>query len=119
MVEMLIHVPETLAEELEAAQDRLPEILEYGLEAVSPVPATIYQYILEFLGSQPTPEQLLDFGPTPEMQARASFLLEKNREGALTELENRELDEYVKINHLVIMLKGGALSFLTGQDNVN
>jgi len=119
MVEMLIQVPETLAEELEAAQDRLPEILEHGLETISPVPATIYQYILGFLGSQPTPEQLLEFSPTPEMQARASLLLEKNREGTLTDLETRELDEYVKINHLVIMLKGGALSFLTGRENAN
>ncbi|GIK64881.1 MAG: hypothetical protein BroJett018_26750 [Chloroflexota bacterium] len=39
------------------------------------------------------------------MQARASELLERNRENTLTPAEQAELEEFSRINHLVSMLK--------------
>ncbi len=113
MLEMTIQVPDPLAEELVSVQDRLPEVLAYGLQQLSPLPSEIYQYILEFMVSQPSREDLLDFGPTPAMQARVSVLLEKNRAGELSVAESKELDEYVRINHLITMLKARALPYLT------
>jgi hypothetical protein len=65
----------------------------------------IEQYILQFLLSNPTPQELQAFGPTPAMQAQIHTLLEKNRSGTLTDAESRELDEYVEINHFVTILK--------------
>ena len=113
MLEMTIQVPEPLAEELVAVQDRLPEVLAYGLQQLSPLPSAVYQYILEFMVSQPSQEDLLNFGPTAAMQARVSALLEKNRSDELTIAESKELDEYVRINHLITMLKAHALPYLT------
>ncbi len=69
----------------------------------------IPRYIWEFLKKNPTPAEILQLAPTPEMQARASQLLHKNRVGSLTTDEANELDEYVRINHFVILLKGDAL----------
>jgi hypothetical protein len=112
MVEMTIQVPESLAERVTAVQERLPELLEHGLGELSPLPNEVYRYILEFLVSPPSSEEMLNFEPTPEMQKRASELLEKNRAGRLTSAEEKELDEYLRINHLVTMLKTGALSHL-------
>ncbi|MEZ4866961.1 MAG: hypothetical protein R3C14_36905 [Caldilineaceae bacterium] len=109
MLEMTIQVPEPLAEELVAVQDRLPEVLAYGLQQLSPLPGEIYQYILEFMVSRPSQEELLRFAPTPAMQARVSFLLEKNRSGELAVAESKELDEYMRINHLITMLKARGL----------
>ncbi len=43
---------------------RLPELLQPA------VPAQIYRYIRDFLASNPTPEQIAEFKPTPEMQER-------------------------------------------------
>ncbi len=48
---------------------RLPESLALSLQQPA-VPAQIYRYILDFLDSNPTPEQIAEFKPTPEMQER-------------------------------------------------
>lgn len=114
MIELTIQVPENLAEELSSVEDRLPEILAVGLGQLSPVPNQVYRDILHFLVSQPSPEEIVGFAPSPETQAHVSELLEKNREGALTAVEKSELDEYMRINHLVTMLKARALPYLTG-----
>lgn len=113
MVKVEIQVPESLAEQLDSVRDRLPEVLAHGLDELSPLPNEVYRYILEFLASNPTPEALLKFEPTPEMQERVQELLEKNRDGRLTAAESAELDEYMRINHLVTMLKARSLSFLS------
>ncbi len=116
MLEMTIQVPEPLAAELAANGDRLPEVLAYGLQQLSPLPNEIYQYILEFLVSQPSAAELLDFGPTPAMQARVNELLERNQTGMLPAAEAKELDEYVRINPLITMLKARALPYLTPEN---
>lgn len=114
MVTMTIQVPEALAQKIYSAQERLPEILALGLKELSPVPNEIYRYILEFLVSRPSHQEIVDFGPTSEMQERASELLQKNRAGSLTTKETQELDEYMRINHLVTLLKGQKLSCFIG-----
>jgi hypothetical protein len=113
MVEITIQVPESLVERLEAARARLPEVLAYGLEQLPPLPNQVYRYILEFLASGPTPEALMAFGPTPEMQARVNELLEKNRAGRLAPKENQELEEYVRVDHLLTLLKARALPYVS------
>jgi hypothetical protein len=113
MVNMTIQVPEELAEQITAVQDRLPELLKYGLQELPPLPNETYRYVLKFLVKQPSPKEVMDFEPTAEMQERASMLLQKNREGTLTPVEQKELDEYVQINHLVTMLKARVLPYLT------
>lgn len=65
----------------------------------------LFDEILEFLASTPTPEQILDFHPSKSLQQRASDLLEKNREGTLTTEEQVELDEFSRMNHFMSMLK--------------
>lgn len=113
MLEMTIQVPEPLAAELMTKGDRLSEVLAYGLQQLPPLPNETYQYILEFLVSQPSAAEVLHFGATPTMQARVTELLEQNRTGTLTVVESKELDEYVRINHLITMLKARALPYLT------
>jgi hypothetical protein len=112
MVEITIQVPDALAERLEAERSRLPEVLAYGLDELPPLPNQVYRYILEFLVSRPSPEALMTFGPTPEMQVRVNELLEKNRAGQLSPKENEELDEYVRVDHLITLLKARALPFV-------
>jgi hypothetical protein len=112
MVEITIKVPDALAERLSAVRDRLPEVLALGLDELSPLPNQVYRYILEFLISHPSPEALLSFGPTPDMRARVNELLERDRMGQLSPAESAELDEYVRIDHLITMLKAEALPYL-------
>lgn len=69
----------------------------------------ISNYVWEFLKKNPTPSEILQLAPTPEMQARATQLLQKNKEGNLATDESNELDQYVRLNHLVTLLKTDAL----------
>ncbi|MBE9144068.1 hypothetical protein [Planktothrix mougeotii] len=63
--------------------------------------------------SQPTPTQIAEFRPTPEMQSRLLILLNRRQGGDLTPAEQQELDEYERIEHLMILLKTGNSPFLT------
>lgn len=115
MVEITLQIPESLAEKLVPLYSRLPEILAHGLADLPPLPNEVYRYILGFLANRPSPEELINFAPTEAMQKRASELLAKNRTNSLSEGESQELDEYVRIQHFMTMLKANALPYLTTQ----
>ena len=112
MAKITLEVPDSLKEQLAQVGDRLPELLALSLQQ-PPLPAQIYHYILDFLASQPTPSEIVAFRPTPEMQQRLKTLLRRNQAGELTEMEKKELDEYERIEHLMVMLKAGNLPYLT------
>ncbi|MCT7982880.1 hypothetical protein NG796_06200 [Laspinema sp. A4] len=106
-----IEVPDELSGQLTQMGDRLPELLAQFLQQPT-IPVHIYRYILNFLASTPTPEEIADFKPTPEMQDRLQTLLSRSKMGQLTPAEHQELDEYEQIEHLIIMLKAGNLHYL-------
>lgn len=110
MPKITLEVSEELSKQLVNVGDRLPELLALSLQQ-PPLPAYIYRYILTFVASNPTSEQIAAFSPTPEMQERLRTLVERSKAGELTEQERVELDEYEKIEHLVMMLKVGNLLY--------
>ncbi|MCC5602005.1 hypothetical protein [Nostoc favosum] len=121
MPRITLEVSEELSQQLAQVGDalrqatsclRLPELLALSLQQPA-VPAQVYRYILDFLASNPTPEQIAEFKPTPEMQERLRTLLARSNAGELTPTELKELDEYERIEHLVGMIKAGNLSYLT------
>ena len=71
--------------------------------------AQVYRYALDFLTSQPTPEQIAGFRPTLEMQSRLKLLISKEQSGTISHLERLELSEYEQIEHLIVMFKAGVL----------
>jgi hypothetical protein len=79
------------------------------------VPASIYRALVDFLASNPSPAQVAAFRPTPEMQERLVTLLTRSQAGDLTPAEQAELDEFERIEHLVILLKAGSLPFQGAQ----
>ena len=109
MAQITIEVPDSLAERLAPVRDRLPEVLARGLTESFPLPNEVSSYLLRFLTSNPSPQEVLDFKPTQAMQDRISDLLEKNREGELTHAESTELDEYGRIHRFISLLKARAL----------
>ena len=112
MAEITIKVSDALAEKLESMRARLPEVLAQGLQELSPLPNHVYRYVIDFLVSNPSQEAIAQFHPTPEMQERAQALLEENRASQLTPRETAELDEYVRIDYLITMLKAHAFPSL-------
>jgi len=113
MTTVTIEVPDELSELITQAGDRLPELLSQSLRQPA-LPAHIYRYILDFLASNPTAGEIAAFGPTPEMAERLRTLMERESAREITTAEKAELDEYERLEHLMIMIKSGNLHYLAG-----
>jgi hypothetical protein len=113
MATVTIEVPNELSELVAQAGDRLPELLAQSLREPT-LPAHVYRHVLDFLASRPSPDQLAAFGPTSEMTGRLQTLLERESKGEMTPAEKAELDEYERLEHLMVMTKSGNLRHLTG-----
>ena len=78
MAQITIEVPEKLTERLDEVRERLSEELARWPDRPPPPSTEVYRYVLEFLATSPSPQAILNFRLTPEMQERASEILEKS-----------------------------------------
>lgn len=101
-------LPDDLADQLATIRDRLPEVLALSLRQPA-IPAQLYRTILTFLADGPTAEQIVAFAAPPEVTERLHTLVEREQAGTISTTEMAELDELERIEHLMIMLKAGAL----------
>jgi hypothetical protein len=115
-MQIILDIPDHLEAQLQQFGDRLPELLERGLQEL-----LSEQYLPSFLGdreiikilaSQPTAEQILAIHPSPELQARMSQLLAQNKSSQLSPQEETELDRYLTLEHLVRLAKAQAITNL-------
>ena len=106
MSTITIEVPDDLSDLVAEAGDRLPELLAQTLRQPA-LPAHVYRYVLDFLASNPSAEQLASFAPTPEMTERHRTLLARESANNITPAEKAELDEYERLEHLMVMIKTG------------
>jgi hypothetical protein len=129
MTTITLEVPDKLAERLEPYRDRLPDLLAQVLNLSSTekpngstelepinINSPVYTEVPDFLTSQPTSEQIASFKISPTLQERVEELLDKNREVGLDETEETELNTYLKLNHLMILLKARAHKNIPLQD---
>jgi hypothetical protein len=61
--------------------------------------------LVDFLVGQIRPKVLADFQPSEEARRRIWDLIEKEKEIGLIPEEKLELDDYLKLEHLVILAK--------------
>ena len=61
--------------------------------------------IADFLASGPSPEELLQFRPSPQTLARAEELLDALKDGCLSVEERRELDQFEQAERLMRLVK--------------
>src|SRR5579885_2565583 len=88
--------------------DDLPDLLSLSLHQPA-LPAELYRSILTFLANAPTAAEIAAFTPPPEAVSRLQTLLDRERAGSLSHYERAELDELELIEHLMILLKTGAV----------
>jgi len=77
---------------------------------------TLFDEITDFLLSRPTPEQIVAFEASEMLNERLHELLDKNREEGLKAEENAELESFLKIGHLLTILKAKARLKLSGDE---
>jgi hypothetical protein len=69
----------------------------------------IYSELVDLLAESPDPKRVLAFRLSDERQRRLDDLLEKNREGTLTDTEAEELAAFERFEHVVRLLKARLL----------
>jgi hypothetical protein len=70
--------------------------------------SALYDDLLDLLSEGVDPGRLRRFRLSEAKQIRLDWLLDRNREGTLTEEESAELDDFERFEHLVRMLKARA-----------
>ena len=66
--------------------------------------------IARFIASQPSPEEIIAFTASDEVNQRAYALIAAERDGTITHEERHELDSYEAIQHIMIQAKAEALA---------
>lgn len=78
-------------------------------------PDMLFEEISDYFVSRMTPEAIIAFKPSEALDERLHELLDKNSEGTLTSEERAELDHFMQMNHLLILLKAKARLKLADQ----
>jgi hypothetical protein len=67
-----------------------------------------YMELVEFIASGTTPESIIRFRPSEATRERVSELIERQNDGQLSEAESSELDDFLQLEHILIMAKAKA-----------
>jgi len=71
-------------------------------------PSPSYEEIVDFIASGTTPESIVAFRPTEAAIQRVEDLVAKRRDGVISSEEQAELDDYLQLEHLLILAKARA-----------
>ena len=114
-MQVTIDLPEQLAQRLGPELARLTEIIERGLQQGGAGTSANWREIISFLARGPRPEEIIAFRPSETHRERSRELLNKNRQGRLTQPEGGELEEMGQLNFLMMLLKAEARKVLAAQ----
>lgn len=66
---------------------------------------TVFDVITDFLADEPSPQEILAFHLPNDLQERAHHLLDLNREDQLTPEQQQEMEEFIKADDMMGLLK--------------
>lgn len=84
-------------------------------------PDLIFEEFIRYLTAKYPPEFILSFKTSDALQARADELTERNKDGIITSEEREELEQMIKSNSMLSVLKARAMRILKERerDNIN
>jgi len=83
--------------------------------AIAHVASELFEEVSDFLASGPTPEQIIAYKVSEALDERLHYLLDLNSQGEIGSDERAELEEFLRINHLLRMIKLKAQLNLAGE----
>lgn len=107
MAELTIDIPDELAARVAPWREQMAEIIELGLRGLT-LRGEVYGEVVDFLASGPSPQAIGAYHASAGAEARVAELLEKNQQSRLTPDEQAELDDYERLNHLLMLIKAQA-----------
>jgi hypothetical protein len=72
-----------------------------------------YFEILDFIAAGTTPDAVVHFRPSPEVQRRVAELVEREKAARLSSEEKAELDHFMELEHIMRMAKARARQILS------
>ena len=120
MQQVMVGVPDDLAERMKPFESVMPDIIETGIAFWPGRTETVYgelNDIMKTLGNQPTAEEIMSLRASPKFEERINELLEKNRQSGLTVEEQKEWEHFEYVEHLVRMVKIAAAKKLKEQSH--
>ncbi len=105
MVQVMMQLPDQLAEQILPVRRWLPIVLELGLARLKTPAAQTSAEIIEFLLGNPTPAEVMTYHASDRSQERLQRLFALNSAGLLSEAEQAELTELERLEHIVILFK--------------
>jgi hypothetical protein len=67
-----------------------------------------YDEIVDFFAAGTTPEAVVAFRPSDEATRRVLELVAKSKDGTISTEEQSELDDYLQLEHILILAKARA-----------
>lgn len=64
--------------------------------------------IIDFIAAGTTPEAVVAFHPSRSVQRRIAELVERRKQGRISAEDQSELDDYLQLEHIMIMAKARA-----------
>lgn len=118
MTTISFDVPDELAVQILPVKQQLPRALSLAMNLLGESTSTSYplessmilEELVDFLLSQPSHAEMINFKASSQAQARLEELLDRNREMSLNPSEQAELNTYQQANHLLVLLKSRARS---------
>ena len=70
-----------------------------------------YEEIIDFIAAGTTPEAVVAFHPSDDVQRRVAELVERSHEGSISGEDQSELEDYLQLEHIMIMAKARAREY--------
>ena len=70
-----------------------------------------YEEIVDFFAAGTTPEALVAFRPSDGATQRVAELIAKSKDGIISTEERSELDDYLQLEHILILAKARARQY--------
>ena len=102
MTTITLDVPDATLPIFNSIGDQLPLVLDMGLSRLAPVSMMAYMEAVALLVQLPSPETIINFRFSDEIEAQIKTLLAKNKNDELTQAEGVELD---RLTHLELQLR--------------
>lgn len=67
-----------------------------------------YEEIIDFIAGGTTPQTVLAFHPSDNARQRVAELVERSKEGSISVEDQSELEDYLQLEHIMIMAKARA-----------
>lgn len=76
------------------------------------VTTPIYNEFIDFLAGGFSPQQIVDYKPSKKLQNQAFNLIQKEKQGNLTQEEQFQLTYFLQLEHIIRMAKARARKHL-------